>query len=228
MRSKTILAAFAAMAFAASAAAQSVSDVYAYNGLLLTPVAGLQSMPLLGGNADKQSQFGVRYGATDNTGPTVHRAAATFAMPAGPGQVGFTAGAGWCDGCKSSIVVGVDWLAALNSNDFRVGIRPAIGMGIGTEAGSGSYYAAAVSLPFSWIAPNTGVVRFVPFLEPGVGYAGFNGNGINEHSARAMLGGGIAATSDERGYTIALSAKKIFLEGGRMSYALGCSFPVSK
>lgn len=228
MRTKAILAAIAAMAFAATAAAQGLSDTYAYNGLLLSPVAGLQSMPLTGGSVDKQTMWGVKYGATDNTGPAVHRAAVGYAMSAGSGQLGLTAGAGWCQGCKSSIVVGADWLTALNSDEIRVGIRPAIGTSISTETAGGAYYAAAVSLPVSWVDPNAGSVRFVPFLEPGVGYAGFSGNGINEHSARPMLSGGVAATSDERGFSVLLSAQKVFLEGGRMNYALGCSFPLKK
>ena len=229
MRSKTLFAALATFAFAVSAAGQSIGDATAYSALTLSSVGGIQMAPLVGGKADTQLSFGIRYGATDNEGGMLHRAAANLAVEAGPGQLGVTAGLGFCDGCTSLTLIGVDWLAPLTTSDFRVGIRPAFGTAIANRSGGGTYYAGAVSIPLSWVDPNTTGFRFVPFLEPGYGYGTFSASGFAEqHGYRAMLGGGLALLPNDAAYTIIVSAKQVFMTGAKVTYGVGGSFPIAR
>jgi hypothetical protein len=229
MRSRTLFAALAAIAVSVPAAAQSIGDATAYSALTLSPVGGVQMAPLMGGKADTQLSFSIRYGATDAAGGAIHRAAASFAMEAGPGQFGVTAGVGFCDGCTSLTLIGVDWLAPLTTSDFRVGIRPAIGTAISNRSGGGTYYAGAVSLPLSWVDPNATGFRFVPFLEPGFGYGTYSASGISEqHGSRAMLGGGLALLPNDAGYTIVVSAKQVFINGANVTYGIGGSFAIAR
>lgn len=229
MRSRTLLAALATFAFAVSAAGQSIGDATAYSALTLSSVGGVQSAPLVGGKLDTQQSFGIRYGATDAEGGTIHRAAATFATGAGPGQFGLTAGLGFCDGCTSLILIGVDWLAPLTSSDFRVGIRPAIGTAISNKSGGGTYYAGALSMPLSWVDANATGFRIVPFLEPGYGYGTYSASGISEqHGSRAMLGGGVALVPSDASYTILVSAKQVFISGAKVTYGIGGSFAIAR
>lgn len=201
----------------------------AYTALTLSPVGGVQMAPLVGGKADTQLSFGVRYGATDASGGAIHRAAATLGFEAGPGQLGVTAGIGFCDGCTSLTLIGVDWLAPLTTSEFRVGVRPAIGTAISNKSGEGTFYAGAVSLPLSWVDPNATGFRFVPFLEPGYGYGTYSASGISEqHGSRAMLGGGFALLPNDARYTIVVSARQVFISNAKVTYGIGGSFAIAR
>ena len=229
MRTPKLLAALASFALSFTAAGQSIGDATAYSALTLSPVGGVQMAPLVGGKADTQLSLSIRYGATDAAGGAIHRAAAALAMEAGPGQLGVTAGLGFCDGCTSLTLIGVDWLVPLNTSEFRVGIRPAIGTAISNTSGGGTYYAGAVSLPLSWVDPNTTGFRFVPFVEPGYGYGTFSASGISEqHGSRAMLGGGLALVPNDDRYSIILSARQVFMSGAKVTYGVGGSFAIAR
>lgn len=228
MSSRIHAAALAALLFAVPAAAQSAGDAAAYNAMMLSPIAGVQHMPLLGADADNRTMLGFRYGATDAVGSTIHRTALAFSMPAGVGQLGFTGGVGFCDGCTSLVLLGADYLAPITRGAFQLGVRPALGVALNSGSESGGYYAGAVSLPLSWVDPEIVGVRFVPFIEPGVGFGGFSGSGTNENGTRAMLGGGLALSPDDGRYSLVLSAKRVFIDGARTNYGFGASFALPK
>lgn len=215
--------ALAVVAVTTAAPAQNIGDGMAYAALVITPVGGLPSTPLLGLNATDRSSFDVRYGMSDRPGSSQHRMAATLRRAAGAGQLGLTGGLAFCDGCRSAVMLGVDLLAPFSMGEWGVGLRPAVGVARTTNPDDGTSYAAALSVPISWTGSRSATMHIVPFIEPGVGYGAVAMRGNTWNGTRPMLEGGFALASADNRTALLVTAKKVFITGGTTTFGLGIS-----
>lgn len=227
MQHRTILSALlftvALVSGPAPATAQSIGDFVAYGALVTTPVGGLPSAPLAGGNSLTRAGVDGRFSYLPGIGgsPGVSHIAASYARPAGRGLASATGGVALCDGCKGNYMLGVDWLAPIAGREWKVGFRPALGIAKSTEDGSGTIWAGALSFPVSWVNPGSTGIRVVPFVEPGIGFGGIAAPGVSESGNRMMVSGGLFITDDTKPVSMIVSARKVILKGSKLVYGIG-------
>jgi hypothetical protein len=214
---QTLLRVVALVSLAGSAAAaQSVSEIAAFNALMFTPIGGLPPIMTSSISADVQrsAQLAFRYGYISGNsrdalfGGDLNSFGISGLFPMGVGSTfSLTGGVSspQCDECDASLMLSVGGDMRLTSmpmgterdaarltislnGEFGFG-KPKVPLGIVSSVWSG-----AVGLPIGLVSGGGSAgMRIVPFITPAFGFGNvdFRGDIETESGSRFMLGGGV-------------------------------------
>jgi len=195
---------------AATAAAQSRSDIAAAVSLQFTPIASLPPFATSTIQAEVQhgAALGIRYGylSRSGEGADANNLGISAILPVGLGaSVSLTAGffALTCNECDPGLMLGLGADRRLGSlvlgsgrdgSRLQFALNGELGYGQpqGTSLGDGSAMSGMVGLPISLISGsrNRDEMRIVPFVTPGFGFGTISG-GDSPSGAALMIGGGV-------------------------------------
>jgi hypothetical protein len=221
MKFATVLGVLLMSVAATAAQAQSFREAMAHAALTNTPSGGLPTSPLAPSTLTSTA-WAVRYSHVSSPG-NGNNVALTWYKPAGEGRVSLTGGTTVCDGCASRLMVGADWLAPMTTGELSAGLRPAVGLAKVSDDANTYYYSASLSMPVSWVEGGRGT-RFIPFIEPGVGYGAVSSTGLSESATRMMTSGGLMISAADAPLSVVLSAQKVFTRNATAMYGIGVTF----
>jgi len=260
---RAVVAVAALCAAAAPAAAQSADEQSAYVALLYTPVGGLPPLPPVSDSLARKSGVSLlgRLGHTSRDGGALSLTTYAFGVEVPHGRMRFGAtlgyltascGADWQgdDECAGDIMIGGSVRSMIANRSLGGDDAPAHGkkssssgsdgrLIVGFDANVGysprqgeTAIAAAASLP-TGLALQSGSVRIMPFLTPGLAYGRLNNIAYADvdeeptsHGAITfMLGGGVGLQFGTSGVGANLGFQRVMKsQGGATQLGVGMTW----
>jgi hypothetical protein len=238
VRRATVVAALVAFGGAELAAAQSASELGAWDALMLSPFGAFA--PLVGNDAGNRrpTELSVRYGrwefsdddaAHNNFGLTLARA-----LPFAGTEIALTGAylSVQCGDCPSWFLGGVDvesgvWRHLFSRSGRQamgsVRVRASVAGARNSETEPSNARSAALSVP---IGLGIGVGRYSVLdaeIVPGIGYGRIAGPGRLEGGYRPALGG-VLSWQGQSGLGVHLGVQEIFVHRGPITLGVGLSW----
>ena len=225
--------ALSALVLAPQAQAQDDEGVFGYVALLGTPTAAFAPIatPAMMGAQQIGLGYSFRYGkVTGDDAPNSFGAGVSYGHTSG--TWGFTAA------YNSPSVDGIDGYMMLGGNYARtltnIAMSATSSLNIGLDAGLGwgsteilatdaTMLSAALNVPVSTVM-GSGAWRFVPFVQPGLGYGRISAEDESESGTKFMLGLGLGIQDQTRGIGFNVGMQKVFQDEGENVIGLGFSW----
>lgn len=224
----------------ASAQAQSepdLGDIASYVALLGTPTAGLAPIatPTMMGAQQTGLGYSFRYGrVSGDDAPSNFGAGVSYGISAG--TLGLTAGylQPGIDDADGHFMLGGHFARGLAnvamspSAALNIGVDATLGWASRTETSTAGdvdvgLLSAEIGVPVATVA-GSGNWRFVPYVQPGLGWGRVSAEDESESGTQFMVGAGLGIMDGTRGIGINVGMKKVFMEDGETVLGLGFSW----
>lgn len=233
---RKILASLALTALVLAPAQVQAQDVDAgelasYAALLSTPVGGLAPIatPLMMGAQQTGLGYSFRYGKiTGEDMPNNFGVGATYGHSAG--TFGLTAGylSPSEEGVDGHVMLGGNYARNLTnvslSANAALNIGLDVGLGWASTEGDATLFAGSIGVPVATVA-GSGSWRFVPYLQPALGWGRVSVDGADaESGTQFMLGAGLGIMDGTRGIGFNVGLQKVFQDDGENVIGVGFSW----
>lgn len=213
--------------------AQDEGDVAAYAALLFTPVGGLAPIatPAMMGADQVGLGYSFRYGKiTGDDAPNNFGAGVSYGHNVG--TFGITAGylSPAQDGVDGHLMLGGNYSrnltnVAMSANAaLNIGLDVGLGWASREEGGiDATMLAGQLGVPVSTVA-GSGSWRFVPYVQPGLGWGRISADDASESGTQFMVAAGLGIMDGTRGLGFNVGFQKIFQDDGENVIGLGFSW----
>lgn len=205
----------------------------AYAALLFTPIGGLAPIATPAMMGAQQTGFGYsfRYGKiTGEDMPNNFGVGATYGHTAG--TFGVTAGylSSGVDGVDGHLMLGGNYARTLTNvalsarSALNIGLDVGLGWASREEAGEdATFLAGSIGVPVSTVA-GSGSWRFVPYVQPGLGWGRISAADESESGTQFMVGAGLGIMDGTRGLGFNVGLQKVFQDDGENVIGVGFSW----
>lgn len=228
-----VLTSVSTLAIAATAQAQSESQLAGYLALSSTPVGSMTPVVsnVMLGRVSKGYEMAGRYGHMSVDGGGFNSFGATASMPVSGFTLGGTLGylSPSCDACDGNMMLGLNAETRLgampisdakkNPNQITLGLRSDFGW---ANPGDVTALSLSAGVPVTLVA-RSGNNTFAPFITPGLGWGRLSADGASESGSRFHLGMGIGMLN-ANGWGVSVGMQKVFIEEGKSVFGLNISY----